>query len=65
MPSSGCSSASATRAPPPAGSPKHYRFGSTGQLFEHLQERFTNRLIGRQRAMHAADRPSWESGERP
>lgn len=35
----------------------HYYFGSMEQLFIQVLERFTNQLIGRQRAMYAADAP--------
>ena len=35
----------------------HYYFGSMDQLFVRVLERFTERLIARQREMYAADRP--------
>jgi AcrR family transcriptional regulator len=35
----------------------HYYFGSMEQLFVRVLERFTERLIARQRAMYAAERP--------
>ena len=35
----------------------HYYFGSMEQLFVRVLERFTDRLIARQRAMYAADIP--------
>jgi len=35
----------------------HYYFGSMEQLFVRVLERFTERLIARQRAMYAADMP--------
>ena len=35
----------------------HYYFGSMEELFLRVLERFTNRLIERQRAMYAADAP--------
>jgi AcrR family transcriptional regulator len=35
----------------------HYYFGSMEQLFVRVLERFTDRLIARQRAMYAADVP--------
>lgn len=35
----------------------HYYFGSMEHLFARVLERFTDRLIVRQRAMYAADRP--------
>ena len=35
----------------------HYYFGSINQLFVRVLERFTQRLIARQRAMYAEDRP--------
>ena len=35
----------------------HYYFGSMEHLFVRVLERFTDRLIARQRAMYAADRP--------
>src|SRR5262249_43008450 len=35
----------------------HYYFGSMEQLFVHVLERFTDRLIERQRVMYAADVP--------
>ncbi|HEY1391268.1 MAG TPA: TetR/AcrR family transcriptional regulator [Ktedonobacterales bacterium] len=38
----------------------HYYFGSMEQLFLQVLERFTNRLIVRQRAMYAADVPFLE-----
>ncbi|HEY7343766.1 MAG TPA: TetR/AcrR family transcriptional regulator [Ktedonobacterales bacterium] len=38
----------------------HYYFGSMEQLFLQVLERFTNRLIARQRAMYAADVPFLE-----
>lgn len=38
----------------------HYYFGSMEELFLRVLERFTNRLIERQRAMYAADAPFLE-----
>ena len=38
----------------------HYYFGSMEQLFLHVLERFTDRLIVRQREMYAADAPFLE-----
>jgi AcrR family transcriptional regulator len=38
----------------------HYYFGSIEQLLVRTLERFTERLIGRQRAMYAADMPFLE-----
>ena len=35
----------------------HYYFGSMEELFVQVLERFTNRLVERQRAMYAAERP--------
>ncbi len=35
----------------------HYYFGSIDELFVQVLERFTERLIARQREMYAADRP--------
>jgi AcrR family transcriptional regulator len=35
----------------------HYYFGSTGNLLARALERFTERLIDRQRALYAADAP--------
>src|SRR5204862_2585261 len=35
----------------------HYYFGSMEELFLRVLERFTDRLIERQRAMYAADAP--------
>ena len=38
----------------------HYYFGSMEELFVQVLERFTQRLIERQRAMYASDRPFLE-----
>src|SRR5918994_2681174 len=35
----------------------HYYFGSMEELFVQVLERFTERLIGRQRAMYESDAP--------
>src|ERR671933_3046975 len=35
----------------------HYYFGSIDELFAQVLERFTERLVARQRAMYAADVP--------
>src|SRR5436853_6015161 len=39
----------------------HYYFGSMEELFLRVLERFTDRLIERQRAMYAADVPDRKS----
>ena len=66
MPPSACSSRSATRAittrrlAEEAGANQglvHYYFGSMENLLVRVLERFTERLIVRQRAMYAADLP--------
>src|SRR5690242_6718568 len=38
----------------------HYYFGSMEELYVQVLERFTRRLIERQRAMYASDRPFLE-----
>src|SRR5918999_6052054 len=42
----------------------HYYFGSIDELFVQVLERFTERLIARQREMYAADEPFIEKWRR-
>ena len=43
----------------------HYYFGSMDELFVQVLERFTERLIARQREMYAAESRSSRSGAPP